>query len=175
LILSLAIFLNVGEEFLQDIVGIASLLGVMTIGFIIMEKYQEVGQRLAAKFNKIWVFAELLLFVLIGAEVDINLALESGLLGLLIISVGLVARSIGVLISLINTDFNWRERMFCVIAYLPKATVQAAIGAVPLAAGVESGELILAFAVLSIIITAPLGALGIKLTGNRWLADASVS
>ncbi|MGM0369353.1 MAG: cation:proton antiporter [Bacillota bacterium] len=175
LILSLAIFLNVGEELLEDIVGIASLLGVMTIGFIIMEKYQKVGRRLAAKFNKIWVFAELLLFVLIGAEVNINLALESGLLGLLIISIGLVARSIGVLISLINTNFNWRERMFCVIAYLPKATVQAAIGAVPLAAGVESGELILALAVLSIIITAPLGALGIKLTGDKWLADATVS
>ena len=174
LILSLAIFLNVAKEALEGVVAIASLLGVMTIGFVIMERYQKVGQRLAAKFNKVWVFAELLLFVLIGAEVNIEVALESGLVGLLIIAVGLLARSIGVLISLINTNLDWQERLFCVIAYLPKATVQAAVGAVPLAAGVKSGELILALAVLSIIVTAPLGALGIKLTGEKWLAEGVV-
>ena len=174
LILSVAIFLNVAKEALEGVVAIASLLGVMTIGFVIMERYQEVGQRLAAKFNKVWVFAELLLFVLIGAEVNIEVALESGLVGLLIIAVGLLARSIGVLISLINTNLDWQERLFCVIAYLPKATVQAAVGAVPLAAGVKSGELILALAVLSIIVTAPLGALGIKLTGEKWLAEGVV-
>ena len=174
LILSVAIFLNVGKEALEGIVSIASLLGVMTIGFVIMEKYKEVGQRLAAKFNKIWVFAELLLFVLIGAEVNINVALKSGLVGLVIIAVGLGARSIGVLLSLINTNLNGKERLFCVIAYLPKATVQAAIGAVPLAAGVEAGELILALAVLSIVVTAPLGALGIKLTGEKWLANGKI-
>ena len=175
LILASSIFLNVGEEILQDIISIASLLGVMTIGFIIMEKYEKVGKRLAAKFNKIWVFAELLLFVLIGAEVNIQVALKSGLIGIIIIAIGLLARSIGVLISLANTNLDWKERFFCVIAYLPKATVQAAIGAVPLAAGVESGELILALAVLSIIITAPLGAMGIKLTGEKWLSDGAVS
>lgn len=164
------IFTNV-EDALKNIIPIASLVGVMTIGFILLEKYPKVANRLASKLNKVWVFAELLLFVLVGAQVNIYLALDSGMLGLLIIAVGLVARSIGVLISVTGTDFNWKEKLFCIIAYTPKATVQAAIGAVPLAAGVESGELILAIAVLSIIITAPLGAIGIKFSGKRWLSD----
>ncbi len=164
------IFTNV-EDALKNIIPIASLVGVMTIGFILLEKYPKVANRLASKLNKVWVFAELLLFVLVGAQVNIYLALDSGMLGLLIIAVGLVARSIGVLISVTGTDFNWKEKLFCIIAYTPKATVQAAIGAVPLSAGVESGELILAIAVLSIIITAPLGAIGIRLSGERWLSD----
>ncbi len=161
------------EDALKDILPIASLLGVMTIGFIILEKYPKVANRLASKFNKIWVFAELLLFVLVGAQVNIYVAANSGLLGLVVILIGLIARGIGVLISVAGTNLSWKERLFCVIAYIPKATVQAAIGAVPLAAGVESGELILAIAVLSIIITAPIGAIGIKLGGNRWLKKAT--
>ncbi len=172
LILSLSILLTVLEDSLKSIISISSFLGIMTIGFVILERYEIVADRLAAKFNKLWVFAELLLFVLIGAEVNIHLAVKSGLIGLLIISVGLIARGIGVLISLISTDLNWKERSFCVLAYLPKATVQAAIGAVPLAAGVKSGELILALAVLAIIITAPLGAMGIKITGEKWLKSS---
>ncbi len=170
ILIGIAIIFTSMEDALKDILPIASLLGVMTIGFILLEKYSKVANRLASKFNKIWVFAELLLFVLVGAQVNIHLALDSGLIGLFIIIIGLIARSIGVLISVAGTDFNWRERLFCVIAYTPKATVQAAIGAVPLAAGVESGELILAIAVLSIIITAPLGAVGIKLSGEKWLS-----
>ncbi|MCF8002022.1 MAG: cation:proton antiporter [Halanaerobiales bacterium] len=133
------------------------------------DRYKVVGQRLASKFNKIWVLAEILLFVLIGVEVNIYLTLESGLLGLTLIFLGLLARSIGVLISVHGTHLNWKERFFSVIAYTPKATVQASIGAVPLAAGVESGELFLAIAVLSIVITAPLGAVGIKFAGENWL------
>ena len=141
----------------------------MTIGFVLQERYNVLGTRLASKFNKIWVFAEIMLFVLVGAEVNIYLAIETGLIGFMIILVGLLARSVGVLISISNMSLNIKERFFCVIAYTPKATVQAAIGAVPLAAGVKSGELILAMAVLSIIITAPLGAIGIKLAGENWL------
>ena len=114
-----------------------------------------------------------MLFVLIGAEVNIHLAIESGLKGILIIFTGLLARGIGVLISVANTNLNWKERLFSVISYTPKATVQAAIGAVPLAAGVESGDLILAMAVLSIVVTAPLGAVGIKFTGERWLSKGN--
>lgn len=171
ILIGIAIIFTSIEDTLKDILPIASLLGVMTIGFILLERYPKVANRLSSKFNKIWVFAELFLFVLVGAQVNIYLALDSGILGLFIITIGLLARSIGVLISLVGTDFNWREKMFCVIAYTPKATVQAAIGAVPLAAGVESGELILAIAVLSIIITAPLGAIGIKLSGERWLSN----
>ncbi|WP_330396846.1 cation:proton antiporter [Anaeromicrobium sediminis] len=171
ILIAIAIMLTTLEESLKNIIPIASLLGVMTIGFILLEKYPKVANRLSSKFNKIWVFAELLLFVLIGAQVNIYVALNSGILGLFIIAIGLLARSIGVLISVAGTNFNWREKLFCVIAYIPKATVQAAIGAVPLAAGVESGELILAIAVLSIIVTAPLGAFGIKITGEKWLAE----
>lgn len=170
LILSSAIILTELEVVMKDIFPIAALLGVMTIGFILQERYELVARRLASKFNKIWVFAEIMLFVLVGAEVNIHLAIKSGLTGLLIISLGLLARSAGVLISLIGTDLNWRERIFSVIAYTPKATVQAAIGAVPLAAGVQSGDLILAMAVLAIVITAPMGAIGIKLAGENLLS-----
>ena len=102
-----------------------------------------------------------LLFVLVGAQVNINVALEAGGVGIIVILIGLVGRSLGVIISLFATDFNWKERLFCIIAYIPKATVQAAIGAIPLSLGVESGDIILAVAVLSILITAPLGAIGI--------------
>jgi len=170
IILSAAILLTGLEDVLTDIIPVAALLGVMTIGFVLQERYKLIGNRLASKFNKIWVFAEIMLFVLVGAEVNIYLAWDSGLEGLLIILIGLIARSIGVLISLYGTELNIKERIFSVIAYTPKATVQAAIGAVPLAAGVMSGELILAIAVLSIIITAPLGAAGIKFAGENWLS-----
>ena len=169
IILSAAILLTGLGDYLEDIIPIAALLGVMTIGFVLQERYNVLGTRLASKFNKIWVFAEIMLFVLVGAEVNIYLAIETGLIGFMIILVGLLARSVGVLISISNMSLNIKERFFCVIAYTPKATVQAAIGAVPLAAGVKSGELILAMAVLSIIITAPLGAIGIKLAGENWL------
>ena len=171
MILSLAILMTSTEDFLKDIIPIASLLGVMALGFVLREKYWKVAERLSVKFNKIWVFAEIMLFVLVGAQVNIKVAIESGLIGLLIIAVGLLARSSGVLLSLRKTKLNIRERLFCVIAYVPKATVQAAIGGIPLAAGVASGDIILAMAVLSIIITAPLGAIGIKAAGNHWLSD----
>lgn len=169
IILGVAIMFYSLETFLEGIIPIASLLGVMTIGFILLEKYPEVANRVSSKFNKIWVFAQLLLFVLVGAEVNIYVAIDSGLIGLLIIAIGLMARSVGVLLSVAGTNLNRKEKFFCVISYVPKATVQAAIGAVPLSMGVASGEVILAIAVLSILITAPLGAIGIKYTSERWL------
>lgn len=169
LIIGLSIFLTELENTLKTKVEIASLLGVMTMGFIIVEKIPHVGKRLGAKLNKIWVFAEILLFVLVGAEVNINVALDAGKVGIIVILIGLLGRSIGVVISILGTDLNWKERLFCVIAYVPKATVQAAIGAVPLSLGVASGDVILAIAVLSIIITAPLGAIGINLTAEKLL------
>lgn len=173
LLISGGIILTLIEDVVKGPISFASLIGVMTIGFIIMEKYGVLGRRLAKKFNGIWVFAELLLFVLVGAEVNIYVALEAGFLGLIIIFVGLIARSIGVMISLVGSELNFKERLFCVVAYTPKATVQAAIGAVPLAYGVKSGELILAIAVLAIIVTAPLGAFGIRYLGERWLVSES--
>lgn len=173
LILSVAILMTSIEDFLKGNIPIAALLGIMVVGYILQERYKVLGKRLAVKFNKIWVFAEIMLFVLIGAEVNIHLALESGLIGLLIIFSGLIARGIGVLISTAGTNLNFKERIFSIMAYTPKATVQAAIGAVPLAAGVKSGDIILALAVLAIVITAPVGAAGIKYAGMHWLSDDS--
>lgn len=169
LILGAAILITVIESALKNTLEIAGLLGVMTIGFIILEKKPEVAKRLAGKFNKIWIFAEILLFVLVGAQVNITVALNAGFKGLIIIILGLIGRSIGVLISTMRTNLNFEERLFCIIAYIPKATVQAAMGAIPLSLGVQSGEVILAVAVMSILVTAPLGAIGIKLSAPKLL------
>lgn len=170
LIVGAAIMLTALENLLKNKVEIAGLLGVMTIGFIILEKMPKVGKRLSTKLNKVWVFAEILLFVLVGAQVNINVAVNAGAMGIVVIFIGLIGRSIGVIISMLGTDFNWKERIFCVISYIPKATVQAAMGAIPLSMGVQSGDVILAIAVLSIIITAPLGAIAIS-TSSRSLLD----
>lgn len=169
LILGFAILLTEIENLLELKIQIASLLGVMTIGFIIMDKLPDVGERLSTKLNKVWVFAELLLFILVGAQVNIHVAFDAGKVGVIIILIGLLGRSLGVLISLWGTDLNWKERFFCVISYIPKATVQAAMGGVPLSLGVESGETILAISVLSILITAPIGAMGIDYFSEKLL------
>lgn len=153
-----------------DWMHVAALLGVMTTGFILLEKSEKAANELAYNLNKAWVVAEILLFVLIGMSVDVSVAIDGGLEGLLIISLGLVARSAGVLIAVSFTPLSWKEKLFCVISYLPKATVQAAMGSVPLAAGITGGEQILAFAVLSIIFTAPLGLLLIRHFGSRLLS-----
>ncbi|SET37084.1 sodium/proton antiporter, CPA1 family (TC 2.A.36) [Natronincola peptidivorans] len=168
-LLGAAIILAGTEDLLQEIVPIAALLGVMMTGFILLEKYPKIANRIGSKFNKIWVFAQLLLFVLVGAEVNVSTAIASGLVGLIIIIAGLLARSIGVLIALQGTSLNRKEKLFCILSFLPKATVQAAIGAIPMSLGIPNGESMLAIAVLAIIITAPLGSLGIKITRERWL------
>lgn len=169
ILLGVAIVLVGIEDFIYRFVPLAALLGVMAMGFVLLEKSPDVAKRMSNKFNKIWIFAQLLLFVLVGGEVNIQVAIQSGLIGVLIIVIGLLARSIGVMISLIGTNLNLKEKLFCVISFIPKATVQAAIGAIPLLAGVPSGEIILALAVLAIIITAPIGALGIRFSSNKWL------
>jgi NhaP-type Na+/H+ or K+/H+ antiporter len=154
---------------LEHKIPVASLLGIMTIGFVILEKNNDLANRLANKFNKIWVLAEILLFVLIGAQVDITKIGSAGLIGLVIITAGLVGRSAGVLLALLKSELDVKERLFCVFAYIPKATVQAAIGAIPLSVGIASGDVILAIAVLSIIVTAPLGAIMIRTTAPKLL------
>lgn len=170
IILASGMFLTSLEDIFKNIVPIASLLGVMVVGFILLDKYPKVANRISEKFNKVWVFAEILLFVLVGAQVDVKVIVHSGLLGLLVLFIGLVARSIGVYISLMGSNLNLKEKIFCIISFMPKATVQAAMGAVPLASGVASGNLILAIAVLSIVVTAPLGAVGIKYYGDKWIS-----
>ena len=169
IVIGAAIGLTWLEHAVESVVPIASLLGVMAIGFIILEKAEPLAHIISQKLKKVWIFAELLLFVLVGAQVNIHVAWKAGLAGAAVIGIGLVFRSVGTYLSLIGTDLTFRERIFCVVAYIPKATVQAAIGAVPLAAGVASGEVILAIAVLSILITAPIGAFGIMILGERWL------
>ena len=156
-------------EYFKSYLPIATLLGVMAMGFVLLEMDSRRAHNLAAKFNKLWIFAEILLFVLIGAQVNINVAFDAGLWGLVIITLGLCARSAGVWLALLGSKLNKDERLFCVFSYMPKATVQAAIGAIPLSMGVPGGELILAIAVLSIIITAPLGAGLIRGTHARLL------
>jgi solute carrier family 9B (sodium/hydrogen exchanger), member 1/2 len=162
LILACAILLQTLEQSIRHIVEIASLMGVMTLGFILYDKIPDLGKRLALKFNKIWIFAELLLFVLVGAQVNIQVAFQGGFIAALMIFVGLLTRSLGVMLATIRTPLRFKERLFCAIAYIPKATVQASIGAIPLSMGVANGDLILAFSVLSILLTAPLGAIGIR-------------
>lgn len=169
LVLGGAILLTLVETSLKSKIEIASLLGVMAIGYIILEKKSDLAEILAKKYNKIWVLAEIILFVLVGAEVNINVALEAGFKGIIIIFIGIIGRSIGVIISTLGSNLNWKERLFCIIAYTPKATVQAAIGAIPLSMGIASGDVILAIAVLSIIIMAPLGAIGIKFSAKKLL------
>ncbi|UNC90665.1 cation:proton antiporter domain-containing protein [Candidatus Contubernalis alkaliaceticus] len=149
---------------LGDYVNAAGLLSVMTVGFVLLAKKENTAYYLEGRLSKVWAVAQIFLFILIGSAVNIQVALEAGLMGLIIIAVGLTFRSLGVFISTFGSFLSLKERLFCIISYLPKATVQAAIGGIPLAAGVPSGELILAVAVLSILITAPLGAIAIKLS-----------
>ena len=168
-ILASAIFLTYAEDLLQNIIPLAALLGVMVIGFVILERNPSLGMEMSVRYGKIWVFAEILLFFLVGAEVNIMLAGETGLIGLVIIFAGLTARAIGVYFSLSGTNFSLKEKGFCILAYSPKATVQAAIGSIPLAMGAPAGEIILTLAVLAIIITAPLGAISMNIAGEKVL------
>ncbi len=169
LVLGAAIALTWLEDAVHQWIPVAALLGVMAIGFIILEKEEAIAHLISQKLKKLWVFAELMLFVLVGAEVNIHVAWEASLAGLLIIFIGLLFRSLGTYLSLGGTDLTAKEKWFCVMAYVPKATVQAAIGAIPLEMGLASGEVILAVSVLSILVTAPLGAIGIMLMGEAVL------
>jgi NhaP-type Na+/H+ or K+/H+ antiporter len=148
----------------------------MSIGFIILEKDETMSHEISAKLGKIWVFAEIILFCMVGTQVNLPVALRAGGVGIAIVALGLVARSIGTFVSLIRSGLTIKEKAFVILAYLPKATVQAAIGAAPLAAmqaaGMSTvpGDIILAIAVISILVTAPLGAIAIKISGERFLS-----
>jgi len=169
IILSLSFLIVSLETYVQDYVPMSGLLGVMALGGTILEAYGLLARRIIGKFSKIWVGAELLLFILVGAAVDIRYLAHAGIGSVAIILLALLGRIIAVNISLLKTPLNMKERLFCSIAYMPKATVQAAIGAIPLTAGVASGNLILTIAVLSIMITAPIGAIGIDRLHPRLL------
>lgn len=168
-ILSASFLLVTLETAIKAYVPFSGLLAVMALGGTILKQHDILAKRLSVKFSKIWVAAELMLFVLVGATVDINYAAKAGIASVLLILIALAIRIGGVYVCLIKAKLSVNERFFCAIAYLPKATVQAAIGGLPLAAGVAAGNTILIVAVLAILITAPLGAIGIDASYKKLL------
>lgn len=172
-LLSISFLLVALEKALQGTMPFSGLLAVMSCGLAVGRRRPEVAKRLSVKYSKLWVAAEVLLFVLVGATVDLNYAAAAGAAAVAAIFCALLFRMAGVLVCLIHTELPWRERLFCMLAYTPKATVQAAIGAVPLTMGLACGQIVLTVAVLAILITAPLGAFAIEITHRRLLTQGS--
>lgn len=170
ILLSLSALLVAGERVIQDWLPFSGLLAVMAVGVVIQGRKPVLADRLASKFSKLWVAAEVWLFVLVGATVDIRYAVAAGVGTIVLILAALAFRMAGVFLCLARTKLSLKERLFCMIAYTPKATVQAAIGSLPLAMGLSCGPIVLTVAVLSILITAPLGAFGIDCTYTRLLS-----
>ena len=170
IVLGFSFLLIAIEGWLEGKIAVSGLLAVVSMACVIKLKSTAfVSKRLSEKFGKLWLAAEVMLFVLVGAAVDIRYTLKAGVAAIIMILAALVFRSIGVLLCVAGTKLTWKERLFCVIAYLPKATVQAAIGSVPLAAGLSCGNIVLSVAVMAIVITAPLGALGIDSSYKKLL------
>lgn len=169
IILCMSFILVTFEDRFSAIIPFASLIAVMAIGIALQKKREVVAKRLSVKFNKLWVVAEIVLFVLVGATVDIKYAVSAGALSIVLILGVLMFRMMGVFLCLLKTKLTMRERMFCMIAYTPKATVQAAIGGVPLAMGLSCGNIVLTIAVVAILITAPLGAFCIDFAYKKLL------
>lgn len=169
ILLSIAFLLVTLEKSITGIIGFSGLLAIMAMGGTIKKFRKEVAIRLSNKFSKLWIASELILFVLVGASVNINYLSSTGILAIILILGVLIFRMFGVFISLLGTPLDRKERLFSMIAYCPKATVQAAIGSIPLAMGLPCGELILSIAVLSILITAPLASFAIDLTYKKLL------
>lgn len=159
IIISISFLLLEIQSRLEGVVLVSGLLAIMSMGIIINQKYDVLAKRLSVKYNKMWLGAEVFLFVLVGIAVDIKYALKAGIIVIGLVVLALVFRMIGVGLSLVKTDLTKKERLFCAIAYTPKATVQAAIGTIPLAMGLACGEMVLTVAVVAILITAPFGAL----------------
>ncbi len=172
ILLSVAFLLVSLEQVLEGIVGFSGLLAVMALGVVLQQRMPKVSNLLSRKLSKMWVGAEVLLFVLVGATVNISYATKAGLAAILLIGGALVFRVAGVFISLWKTELTRDERVFTAIAYMPKATVQAAIGGIPLAMGIPGGEIMLTVAVIAILVTAPVGAILIDSTHKRLLAKS---
>ena len=170
IVLGFSFLLIAIESWLEGKIAVSGLLAVVSMACVLKMKCTAfVSKRLSEKFGKLWLAAEVILFVLVGAAVDIRYTLEAGIAAVAMIFVALIFRSFGVLLCTVKTNLSAKERAFCVIAYLPKATVQAAIGSVPFAAGLPCGKIVLSVAVMAIIITAPLGAFGMDLTYKKIL------
>ncbi len=180
-VIAISVLLVRIEHLLQAWIPFAALVSAMTIGFVILEKREHMAHEISAKLGKVWVFAEIILFAMVGAQVSLSVAWKAGLAGAVLLAAGILARGAGTYLCLLKSNLTLGERFFVIVAYTPKATVQAAIGAGPLiamrAAGMDTapGEIILAVAVLSIVLTAPAGAWAIAALGNRVLAEAPAS
>lgn len=169
IILSISLLLVVLEDFLTTSITFSSLIAIMFIGVGLKRNREVVAKRLSIKYGKLWVGAEVFLFVLVGATVNINYLTHVGFKALLLIILALIFRMFGVFVCLLKTKLNKKEKLFAMIAYTPKATVQAAIGGIPLSLGLSCGDIVLTVAVLAIILTAPLGAFAIDLTYKKLL------
>lgn len=169
-LLSVSFMLVTFEDHFGTRFPFAALIAVMGVGIMIYRKREVVARRLSVKFNKLWVLAEVLLFVLVGATVDLRYLKMTGVAAIVLIIGVILFRIVGVMVCLIKTDLTKKEKIFCMIAYMPKATVQAAIGGIPLAMGLSCGNIVLTVAVLAILITAPLGAFLIEISYQKFLS-----
>lgn len=169
-VLGVSFLLMAIETWLKESISVSGLLAVVSMACVLkIKSVTFVSKRLSEKFGKLWLAAEVLLFVLVGAAVDIRYTLNAGIAAILMIFLALIFRSAGVALCLVGTPMTWKERLFCMIAYLPKATVQAAIGSVPLAAGLACGKIVLSVAVMAIVTTAPVGAFGMDVLYKKLL------
>lgn len=173
IILSISFLLLEIQNRLEDIISISGLLAIMSMGIFVNQKYDILAKKLSLKYNKLWLGAEVFLFVLVGIAVDLRYALSAGFMVVLLIVLAILFRMIGVLLSLTKTKLNSKERLFCAVAYTPKATVQAAIGTIPLAMGLSCGDMVLTVAVVSILLTAPFGAIGVDNLYKKLLSKES--
>lgn len=154
---------------LESVVAVSGLLAIMSMGIVIKKKHPVTAQRLSVKYNKLWLGAELFLFVLLGVAIDLRYALAAGATVIVLVAAALVFRMVGVFLSLLKTELSKKEKLFCMMAYTPKATVQAAIGTIPLAMGLDCGSMVLTVAVVSILLTAPFGAICVDNSYKRLL------
>lgn len=158
IILSISFLLLEVQNRLEGCIPISGLIAIMSMGIMLKQKHDVLASRLSVKYNKLWIGAEVFLFVLVGTTVDLKYAKSAGIVAVLLIIGALLFRMSGVALSLVKTDLSKKERLFCMVAYTPKATVQAAIGTIPLSMGLDCGNIVVTVAVLSILITAPFGA-----------------
>ena len=169
IILSISFLLLEMQTRLEGIVPVSGLLAIMSMGIMIKQKYDVLARRLSVKYNKLWLGAEVFLFVLVGIAVDLKYAVAAGGVVVLLVILALICRMVGVAFSLVKTELSLKERLFCAMAYTPKATVQAAIGTIPMAMGLECGSIVLTMAVVSILLTAPFGAICVDNTYKKLL------
>lgn len=172
IMLSVSLLMLEVQTQLESIIAVSGLLAIMSSGIVIKRKYAPLAKRLSAKYNKLWLGAEVFLFVLVGAAVDLAYARAAGAAVIMLVAAALLFRMLGVLLSLQGTPLSKGERLFCMMAYTPKATVQAAIGTVPLAMGLECGSIVLTVAVISILLTAPFGAICVDNSYKKLLSKS---